>query len=387
MAESPIRKLVPYSLQAKQKGISVYHINIGQPDIRTPKQVLDVMKNLSLEVIEYGPSEGLLSYRNALPRYYASRGINVAPEDILVTTAGSEALLFMFMALCDPGDEVIVPEPYYANINAFAAMAGVKLVPIRTWIEDGFALPEIDAFERAITHKTRAIKICNPNNPTGALYSPEKLKALAGLVKERNLFLVGDEVYREFVYDGSKQMSLLNLPGIEDRTVVVDSISKRYSACGARVGSFISRNRKLLELVLKMGQARLCPPTVEQMAAEAALDLEASYFSETISEYQRRRDVVYEALRQIPGVLCRKPEGAFYQIARLPVEDAEDFAMFMLRDFSYHGKTVMVSPAEGFYATPGAGKNEVRIAYVLDCEKMAESIDLIRRGLEAYPGK
>ncbi len=387
MAESPIRKLVPYAVEAKKRGISVYHVNIGQPDIKTPKLVLDAIRNLSLEVIEYGPSEGLASYREALPGYYASKGIAVKPSDILVTTAGSEALLFALMAVCDFGDEVIVPEPYYANVNGFSRMAGVTLVPVRTSIEDGFALPEADAFEAAVTDKTRAVMICNPNNPTGAVYSRTRLEELAELAKRRDLFLIADEVYREFVYDGEIHTSLLTLEGVDDRTIVIDSISKRYSACGARIGALISRNHELLGQVLKMSQARLCPPTVEQMAAEAALSLDEAFFTETIEEYRNRRDNVFAALQKIPGVVSRKPKGAFYVIAKLPVESAEDFAIFMLRDFSYQGKTVMVAPADGFYVTPGSGRDEVRIAYVLDSGKMVDAMDILRRGLDAYSAR
>ncbi len=384
MDQSPIRKLVPYAVDAKRRGIEVFHVNIGQPDIKTPQRVLDAIRNIPTDIIAYGPSEGLTSYRNALPSYYNIQGISVTPEDILVTTAGSEALIFAFMALCDPGDEIIVPEPYYANINAFAKMAGVKLVPIRTHIEDGFALPEVQAFEDAVTERTKAIKICNPNNPTGAVYSRSRIEELAELVKRRGLFFLADEVYREFVYDGKTHTSLLNIPGIEEHVVVADSISKRYSACGARVGALVSRNHDFLAGVLKMAQARLCPPTVEQIAAEAAVSLDASYYQETLAEYDRRRHAVYDVLKDVPGVLCKKPEGAFYIIARLPVEDAEDFAAFMLRDFSYQGKTVMVSPAQGFYATPGAGADEIRIAYVLDADKMRTAMDILVRGLEAY---
>ena len=384
MAESPIRKLVPYAQEAKDRGVKVFHVNIGQPDIKTPESIMQAIRNIDMDVLAYGPSEGLASYRNKLPEYYRDRGIQVEPEDILVTTAGSEALLFTIMALCDSGDELIVPEPYYANVNGFAAMAGVTIVPVRTYLEEGFALPEAEAFAQQISERTRGILICNPNNPTGAVYSRRRLEELGELTQKHDLYLIADEVYREFAYDGGKSVSLLELPGLEERAVVTDSISKRYSACGARVGSIVSRNRELLKYILKMAQARLCPPTVEQIAAQAALDLDADYFAGTLAEYERRRDRVVRELQKIPGVACRKPEGAFYVMARLPVERAEDFAIFMLRDFSYEGKTVMMAPADGFYATPGAGLDEVRIAYVLNEEDMAEVVDLIRRGLEAY---
>ncbi len=384
MAESPIRKLAPHAESAKERGITVYHLNIGQPDIKTPKQMLQAIHSMPLDIIAYGPSEGLPSYRRRLPEYYASKGIHLTYEDILITTAGSEALLFLLMALCDHGDELIVPEPYYANMNGFSSMAGVTLVPVRTRIEDGFSLPDTPAFAAAVTERTRGILICNPNNPTGAVYQESQLHELAGLVKEKDLFLAADEVYREFVYDGKTHTSILSLPAIQDRTVVVDSISKRYSACGARIGTFISRDRGLLAGVLKMAQARLCPPTVEQMAAEAVLDLDQSYFDDVLKEYQLRRDILYQGLSSIPGVVCSKPAGAFYLVARLPVDEAEKFAVFMLRDFSHEGKTVMLAPASGFYQTPGAGRDEVRIAYVLNVRDLEQSIDIIRRGLEAY---
>ena len=384
MPESPIRKLVPHAEEAKRRGISVYHLNIGQPDIQTPKQVLDAVKNISVDVIAYGPSEGLSSYREALPSYYRANGIDLSPSDILVTTAGSEALLFAVMAVCDDGDEVIVPEPYYANVNGFAGMAGVSLVPVRTSIEDGFALPEAKAFEAAVTERTRAIMICNPNNPTGAVYTREALEELAEIARKHDLFLIADEVYREFVYDGEVHTSLLTLPGTEELAIVVDSVSKRYSACGARIGALISRNHDLLAQVLKMAQARLCPPTIEQIAAEAAVTLDQEFFQQVTDEYTRRRDRVFSSLSSLPGVVCRKPRGAFYIMAKLPVASAEDFAVFMLRDFSVEGKTVMLAPAEGFYASPGAGRDEVRIAYVLNEHDLEDAMHILGKGLEAY---
>jgi len=384
MQESPIRKLVPYSLQAKKNGKTVYHLNIGQPDITTPKQMLDVFRNISLDVIAYGPSQGLESYREALPRYYASRGISVNPEDILITTSGSEALLFSLIAICDPGDEVIIPQPYYTNMNGFAKMANVTIVPIMTNIEDGFSLPAPHAFEELITERTKAIYICNPNNPTGAVYSQTQLSALADIVNKYDLYLVADEVYREFVYDGNKHVSILQFKYISQKAIVVDSISKRYSACGSRIGAFVSKNQELLNHVLKMAQARLCPPTLEQMSAEAALSIDDSYFTNVTHEYGKRRDIVYDSLQNIPGVLCRKPPGAFYIMAQLPVANAEDFAIYLLKDFSYNNKTVMLAPGEGFYHTEGAGRNEVRIAYVLNSESMTDAMDILRQGLEKY---
>lgn len=384
MPASPIRKLVPFADEAKRQGKTVYHVNIGQPDVKTPPIVMDTVRSLPLEIIAYGPAQGLTAYRKALPAYYLKKGISVAWEHIFVTTAGSEALLFALMAVCDPGDEVIIPEPYYANINGFAQMAGVQIRPIRTYIDDGFSLPETSAFEELITEKTKAILICNPNNPTGAVYSEEKLQELGDLVKRRNLFLMVDEVYREFIYDGLKTVSALNLTGYEEHIIVADSISKRYSACGARVGALISRNERFLQQVLKMAQARLCPPTIEQMAAEAATKLEASYYDEILAEYDRRREVLYQGLKKIPGVFCTKPQGAFYIIVRLPVDNAEKFAEFMLKDFSLNNETIMFSPAEGFYKTEGAGKDEIRIAYVIGEKKLIRVLEILEVGLEEY---
>jgi len=384
MASSPIRKLVPYADDAKSRGITVYHVNIGQPDVKTPAVVMDTVRSLPLEIIAYGPAQGLTSYRKALPNYYLKKGISVSWKHIFVTTAGSEALLFALLAVCDPGDEIIIPEPYYANINGFAQMSGVSISSVRTAIEDGFSLPDTAAFEAQITPKTKAVMICNPNNPTGAVYSEERLAELAELAVKHNLFLIVDEVYREFIYDGLKTVSALNLAGYEQHIIVADSISKRYSACGARVGALISRNEQFLEQVLKMAQSRLCPPTIEQMAAEAASQLDSDYYEELIAEYDRRRETLYSGLKSIPGVFCTKPQGAFYIIARLPVDDAEDFAAFMLRDFSLDKQTVMLAPAAGFYRTEGVGRDEVRIAYVINEEKLRKVVKLLRAGLEAY---
>lgn len=386
MPPSPIRKLRPFADAAKKAGRKVYHLNIGQPDIKTPKGMMDAVRNINLDVLEYGPSEGLDSYRNALPRYYQERGMDVTAEDILVTTAGSEAIFMALFAVCNPGEEVIIPEPYYTNYNAFAQMAGVKIIPITCGIESGFALPPVSAFEEVITPKTRAIMICNPNNPTGALYSYEAIKGLTELAVKHDLFIIADEVYREFVYDGRGHVSLFHFPKAGLRSIVIDSISKRYSACGARIGALITKNHDLLGHVLKIAQARLCPPTIEQIAAEAVVDLERDYFDAVLSEYTLRRDVLYKRLSAIPGVVCPKPEGAFYTVARLPVKNAEDFAIFLLKDFSYRNETVMLAPAEGFYGTPGLGRNEVRIAYVLKTEDLERAMDIIGQALKEYQG-
>jgi len=383
---SPIRKLRPFAEHAKNEGKKVYHLNIGQPDIKTPPEMFQAIRSLNLPILEYGPSEGLDSYRKALPRYYQRYGMDVKPEDILITTAGSEAIFMALFALCNPGDEVIIPEPYYTNYNGFAQMAGVKIIPITCRIEDGFLLPPVSAFEGVITPRTRAIMICNPNNPTGALYSREALKELTSLVKRKGIFLIADEVYREFVYDGKKHTSLFHFPEVQEQTLVIDSISKRYSACGARIGAILTKNHELLKQILKLAQARLCPPTLEQLAAEAVIDLKEQYFQEVLEEYQHRRDILFKRLSSIKGVLCSKPAGAFYTVARLPIKDAEDFAVFLLRDFSYQGETVMLAPAEGFYATPGSGKDQVRIAYVLKAEDLERSMDILAEALKVYKG-
>ncbi|RMH73095.1 MAG: pyridoxal phosphate-dependent aminotransferase [Gemmatimonadetes bacterium] len=384
MPASPIRKLMPYANAAKAQGRHVYHLNIGQPDIKTPEGMLNALKNLDMSVIAYGPSEGLAEYREALPDYYARHNIHIQPEDILVTTAGSEAIIFTMMAIADPGDEIIIPEPFYTNYNGFADMGSIRIVPLTTKAEEAFALPPREVIESKITNRTRAIMVCNPGNPTGAVYTRKEVEMLVDLAKQYNLFLVADEVYREFVYDGYKHTSVLEYPEIGDRAIMVDSVSKRYSACGARIGCIISKNQQLIQNILKMGQARLCPPTIEQIAAKAALDTPNSYFEEVLQEYQTRRNLVYEALRDIPGVICEKPRGAFYVIAKLPVENAEDFAIYLLEHVHVNNETVMIAPAAGFYATPGVGQDEVRIAYVLNTKDLANAMSILKIGLEQY---
>ncbi len=384
---SPIRKLVPFAEEAKRRGKKVYHINIGQPDIETPDVMLQAYRNLDLKLIPYGHSAGLWEYREELVKYYARHGIQLNSEEIVVTNGGSEAIIFAMMAIMDPGDEIIIPEPFYTNYNGFAVEAGVRIVPITSRVENGFKLPAIEEFRDKITSRTRAVMICNPNNPTGYVYTAEELEALRKLVLEKDLFLLSDEVYREFVYDGAKHFSILNLEGIEDRAVMLDSISKRYSACGARVGCLVTHNRDVLDAALRLGQARLCPATVEQIAAAAAVHTPDSYFERVIDEYRRRRDVVFEELEKIPGVVAHKPQGAFYTMVRLPVKDADDFAVWLLKEFDLNGETVMLAPANGFYATPGKGKDEVRIAFVLNVPAMKRSMEILREALEVYPGR
>ncbi|MCK5155480.1 MAG: pyridoxal phosphate-dependent aminotransferase [Spirochaetales bacterium] len=384
IAASPIRKLSPYADFAKSQGKKVYHLNIGQPDIKTPENVIKAIQNFDHEVLAYGPSEGLHAYRNALPSYYKRYNIDIVPEDILVTTAGSEAILFTLLAVCDPGDEIIVPEPFYTNYGSFASMAGVTIVPLTTRIEDNFKLPAPADFEKKITEKTRAILICSPSNPTGGVYPRESIEKLVNVVKNNDIFLIADEVYREFIFDGITPLSILDFQEITDRAIVVDSVSKRFSMCGARIGSIISRNHELLGQILKLGQARLCPPTIAQIAAKAAIDTPDSYGKAVIVEYQKRRDVAYESLSSIPGVVTCKPHGAFYMIAKLPVDDAEKFAIFMLRDFSLDNETVMITPAAGFYRTPGLGIDEIRLAFVLNEKDLRRSAELLREGLKAY---
>lgn len=388
MPASPIRRLAPYADLAKARGVKVYHLNIGQPDIETPAEMMDGYRNVDIKVLSYGPSQGLKEYIDALARYYDSVGISVRAQDILITTGGSEAISFALNAVADAGDEVIVPEPFYTNYAGFATAACLNVVPVTCLAETGFALPRRAEFERAITSKTRAIIYSNPGNPTGAVYTRSELEMLADLCVEHGLYLIGDEAYREFIYDdGVAHTSVLNLAGIEDRAILVDSVSKRYSACGARVGCFVSRNAELVAAVLKFGQARLCPPTVDQLAAMAAVNVPESYFAEVRSEYQRRRDLVCEAIAKIPGAVCRKPGGAFYVVARLPIRDGEEFARFMLEEFQLDNETVMVAPADGFYATPGKGRDEVRIAYVLNCDDLTRSMKVFAAGVEAYNRK
>ncbi len=385
MPESPIRKLVPYAEAAKKKGRTVYHLNIGQPDIETPQLAIDAVKNIDLGVIEYSHSAGIESYRRGLADYYNNLNLNVSFEDILVTTGGSEALLFAFNSCLNEGDEVIIPEPFYANYNSFAQTAGVNVVPVTSSIESGFALPPIEDFEKLITSKTKAILICNPGNPTGYLYSKEELQTLADMVKKHNLYLIADEVYREFCYDGKTHYSVFNLDGIDENTIVIDSVSKRYSMCGARIGAFISKNKGLIATALKYAQARLSPPTLGQIAGEAALKTPKSYFDSVTTEYVKRRDIVIKGLNAIDGVVCPNPGGAFYAVAQLPVENSEDFCQWLLEEFEYNNQTVMLAPAAGFYATKGLGTNEVRLAYVLNTEALTNAIECLEKALEIYP--
>ncbi len=387
MPESPIRKLVPFAEKAKNKGVEVIHLNIGQPDIETPKVALDAVKNITMEVYEYSHSAGNESYRIGLAKYYDKISPGITHENVMVTTGGSEALAFAFTACLNLGDEVIIPEPFYANYNGFAEATGVTVVPISSSIESGFALPNIEEFEKNITSKTKAILICNPGNPTGYLYSKEELNKLRDIVKKHNLYLFADEVYREFCYDGKEHHSLLNLEGIEDNVVVVDSVSKRYSMCGVRIGAMISRNNAVMTTALKLAQARLSPPLLGQIAGEAALQTPNSYFEKVSKEYVERRDILVDGLNSIEGVFCPKPGGAFYAVAQLPVSDSDKFCQWMLEEFEFEGETVMMAPASGFYSTPGKGKNEVRLAYVLEKDKLRKAVRCLAEGLKAYPNK
>ncbi len=387
MPSSPIRRLVPYADQAIEKGKHVYHLNIGQPDIHTPDSFLNPIKNLDMPVVAYGPSAGLTSLRKKMSEYYARHDIHLDYEEILITTGGSEAIIFALMAICDPSDEIIIPEPFYTNYNGFAVEAGVRVVPITSTIENDFQLPAIESIREKISDRTRAIMICNPNNPTGYVYSREELEALRQIVLENDLFLLSDEVYREFVYDGQTHTSVMHLKGIEDRTIMLDSVSKRYSACGARIGMLASKNKEVINAALKFGMARLCPPTIEQVATEAGVDTPQSYFDEVIREYTERRDVMVKMLREMPGVVAPNPKGAFYLVVKLPVDDADRFAQWLLTDFDVDNETVMVAPANGFYSTPGLGKDEVRIAYVLNVEDIKKAMNILRLGLKAYPGR
>jgi len=384
---SPIRKLVPFAEEAKRRGIKVYHLNIGQPDIPTPQIMLDAYRNHNITVLEYGHSGGLWEYREALTRYYRKFDINVAKEEILITTAGSEAIIFTMMILMNPGEETIIPEPLYTNYNGFAVEAGIKIVPLTCKAEEGFKLPSAEAIRDKITDKTRAILICNPNNPTGYVYTWDELQLLKKLVIDHNLYLITDEVYREFVYDGGRHHSVMHLKGIEKQAVMVDSISKRYSACGARIGCIVTKNMEILDAGLRFGQARLCPPTMEQIAAMAAVDTPNEYFDEVLTDYQRRRDAIYEALQRIPGVVGSKAQGAFYSVIKLPVDDADKFCIWLLKDFDDNGETIMLAPANGFYATPGLGQDEVRLAFVLNVDSMKRSMEILEKALSAYPGR
>ncbi len=387
MPSSPIRKLVPFAETAKKKGIKIYHLNIGQPDIETPPSFLNAVKNTSFKVLEYSHSAGNESYRKKLCGYYHQYKIELEATDILVTCGGSEAISIAIMACFNPGDELIIPEPFYANYNGFSKAADVKVVPVSSSIESGFALPPIADFEKLINPKTKGIMICNPGNPTGYLYSKAELEALKELVKKHDLFLLSDEVYREFCYDGKEYVSVMHLSGIENNVILLDSISKRYSACGARIGALITKNKEVMASALKFAQARLSPPSYGQIGAEAALETPASYFEEVKKEYVSRRDYVIEALNKMPGVFCPKPSGAFYCIARLPIDNSDKFCQWLLEDFNYNSQTVMLAPAAGFYSTPGSGTNEVRIAYVLNKEDLKNAMACLAEALKVYPGK
>lgn len=384
---SPIRKLVPYADRAKEKGIRVFHLNIGQPDIATPEIALEVVRRMQISVIEYTASAGNHTLRSKLAGYYQKLGIHITEDDILITTGGSEAILFAFMSTLNEGDEIIIPEPFYANYTAFAIMVGANIKTVTARIEDNFALPPISEFEKLITPRTKGIVIINPNNPTGYLYSKEELEELAKLVKKHNLYLYSDEVYRRYCYDGLKHFSVMNLPGIEQNTILFDSMSKRYSECGIRVGAIISRNRDILDASLKFGMARLCPPALGQIAAEASLDTSEEYFQKVYEEYIKRRDFMVAALNKMPGVVCPTPKGAFYSIVKLPVDDADKFAQWLLEEFDHNGQTVMLAPASGFYHTPGLGKNEVRIAYVLKISDLQKAMEVLAEALKVYPGR
>jgi len=386
MPSSPIRKLVPFAEAAKKKGTTVYHLNIGQPDIATPETILDAVRNSDFKVLEYSHSAGNESYRKKLVEYYQQVGIQVTAEQIIVTTGGSEAILFGFMACMDAGDEVIIPEPFYANYNGFAVEAGVIVKPITSSIESGFALPPIEDFEKAITPKTKAIVICNPNNPTGYLYSQEEMEVLKQIILKHNLFLFADEAYREFCYEGT-HTSAMHLTGVEEHVVLMDTISKRYSACGGRIGAFVTKNLDLLNAAMKFAQARLSPPSFAQILGEAAVDLPANYFDTTKAEYKKRRDTIVSRLNAMEGVFCPNPGGAFYAMAKLPIDDSDTFCQWLLESFSHNNQTVMLAPATGFYSTPGLGKQEVRLAYVLNVERINKAMDCLEVALKEYPGR
>jgi len=384
MPESPIRKLVPYAEIAKKKGHKVYHLNIGQPDIKTPEVALEAIKNNTIQILEYSHSAGFESYRNKLSASYQTNGVNVNPENIIITTGGSEALLFALGSTMDADDEIIIPEPFYANYNGFSVASGVTVVPVISTIDEGFALPPITEFEKLITPKTKAILICNPGNPTGYLYTQEEIQQLAELVKKHDLFLIADEVYREFTYDGDKHYSVMNVAGIEEHAIMIDSVSKRYSMCGARIGCIVSKNKEVMATAMKYAQARLSPPTFEQIASEAALDTPQSYFDEVICEYKERRDTLIAELNKIEGVKVATPKGAFYCIAKLPIDNADKFAQWLLESFDLNGETVMVAPAAGFYSTPNVGLDEIRIAYVLKKEDLIRAVEVLKAALDQY---
>ena len=387
MPASPIRRLVPYSEEAKRKGRIVYHLNIGQPDIHTPEIALNALRNINLKVIEYSHSAGNESYRLKLATYYRKIGININHTEILITTGGSEAILFALMSCVNPGEEIITPEPFYANYNGFATTAGIKIVPVTSYIKEDFALPPIRDIEKKITSKTKGIIICNPNNPTGYLYSKEELLHLKKIVRKNDLFLFSDEAYRDFCYDGAEHFSAMNLEGIDNNIIMLDSVSKRYSECGVRIGALITRNKAVFSTALKFAQARLSPPGIGQIIGEASIDTPEEYFKEVNREYTARRNFMVEALNKIPGVYCPKPKGAFYTVVKLPVDDADTFAQWLLEEFEYNNQTVMVAPASGFYSTPGSGKNEVRIAYVLKIDDLKNAMETLAEALKVYPGR
>ena len=385
MPESPIRKLAPYAEMAKKLGLKVYHLNIGQPDIKSPEKAIEAIKNIDLDIIEYGPSAGYESYRKKLAQFYIQQDLAVSFENIMITTGGSEALLFALGSIMDPGDEVIIPEPFYANYHAFSEESSATVVPVISNIESGFTLPTIEEFEKAITSKTKAILICNPNNPTGYLYSESEINQLGDLVKKHDLFLIADEVYREFIYDlRDKHFSVMNLKGIEQNVIMIDSVSKRYSMCGARIGCMVTKNKEVIATAMKFAQARLCPPTIEQIACEAAIDTPKSYFDEVISEYKERRDTLITELNKIEGVIVTTPKAAFYCIAQLPVENTDDFAQWLLESYNLNDETVMVAPAGGFYSTPGVGLNQIRIAYVLKKDDLKRAVGILKEALNTY---
>ena len=387
MPESPIRKLAPLAAAAKERGTKVYHLNIGQPDLPTPQCGLDALKNIDRKILEYSPSQGNLSYRKKLCDFYKKFNINVTPDDIIITSGGSEAVLFSFMSCLNPGDEIIIPEPAYANYMAFAISAGAKIKTIATSIEEGFALPKVEQFEKLINERTRAIMICNPNNPTGYLYTRREMNQIRDLVKKYDLYLFSDEVYREYIYTGSPYISAMHLQGIENNTILIDSVSKRYSECGIRIGALITKNEEIRKAVMKFCQARLSPPLIGQIVAEASLDAPQSYYRDVYDEYVERRKYLIDGLNRIPGVYSPIPMGAFYTVAKLPVDDSDKFCRWCLEEFSYEGETVMMAPASGFYTTPGAGRNQVRIAYVLKREDLQRALFILQKALEAYPGR
>lgn len=387
MPSSPIRKLVPFAEQAKSKGIKVYHLNIGQPDIETPDVALAAIRNFSDKVVEYSHSAGNISYRKKLCKYYEKYGINITPDEIIVTAGASEAIMFAMQTCMNEGDEIIIPEPYYANYNGFAVNSGVKVIPINSTIDTGFALPPIKDFEKAITNKTKAIMLCNPNNPTGYLYSAEELEVIRQLVLKYDLYLISDEVYREFCYDNHKHNSVINLKDIDNNVILIDSVSKRYSACGFRIGCMISKNKEVMSVAMKFAQARLSPPSFGQIAAEAAIDTLPEYFVKVVDEYYQRRNLVVDAINKIEGAYCPVPKGAFYVVAKLPIHDSDDFCQWLLEEYNYKNQTVMFAPATGFYSEPSKGKNEIRISYVLNLEDLKNAMICLTEALKVYPGR